>query len=221
MIGAILASGFAFAIAATVGAGDTAAAIVSSVVMALGIVGFGLMLRSGLPAHERRLMMQMRCSWPKSLGIALLVALAARIGVGIVTALGEQLDTGLCKRINELDLEPTPQMWQKIAIALSLVVLAPLGEELVFRTILLRGFVRLMPFMPSAVVSGLLFGAAHIQYYATWPVLVGVGGFGIANAYVYRRFGYRTAVLTHAIFNLVAAIFLFVDMPANDQQCPT
>ena len=68
---------------------------------------------------------------------------------------------------------------------------------------------------------GLVFDASHLQYYATWPVLIGVALFGVANAYVYRRFGYRTAVATHALFNLAAAIFLFIDLPELDVQCPT
>ncbi|HRC07213.1 MAG TPA: type II CAAX endopeptidase family protein [Miltoncostaeales bacterium] len=221
MVGAIFVSAFAYALATAVGAGATSAGTVAGVAMALGILVLGLMVRAALSPAERRLMMEPRCSWGVTIGVALGVALAARIGIGILTEIGRRIDPALCRRINELSLEPTPQMWQKVAVAVALVVLAPLGEELVFRGILLRGLVRMVPFAASAWISGALFGASHIQYYATWPVLLGVGLFGVANAYVYRRYGYRTAVAAHALFNLAAAVFLFVDVSQADVECPT
>lgn len=220
MIGAIVGSTVAYALARAFGAGTTTADTIAGVAMALGIVGLGLAVRATLSPAEQRMMVEPRCEWWISLVVAIGVAFAARVGIGVLTEIGQRLDSGLCKRLNDLSLEPTPLMWQKVAVAVSLVVLAPLGEELVFRGILLRGLVRMVPFAASAWISGALFGASHIQYYATWPVLLGVGFFGVANAYIYRRFGYRTAVATHALFNLAAAVFLFVDVPQVDVQCP-
>lgn len=221
MISAIVASGFAYGLATGAGAGTTTAGTIAGVAMALAILVFGLQVRTTLSPAEQRLMVGPRCTWPVTLGVAVGVALGARIAIGILTEVGQRLDSGLCHRLNDLSLEPTPQMWQKLALAITLVVLAPLGEELVFRGILLRGLVRAMPFAASAWVSGAMFGASHLQYYTTWPVLIGVALFGVANAYVYRRYGYRTAVATHAVFNLAAAIFLFIDLPQVDVQCPT
>jgi membrane protease YdiL (CAAX protease family) len=221
LISAVVASGFAYGLVSAAGAGTTTAGTIAGAAMALGILVFGLQVATTLSPAEQRLMVGPRCTWPVTLGVAFGVALAARIGIGILTDLGQRFDSGLCHRLNDLSLEPTPQLWQKIALALTLVVVAPLGEELLFRGILLRGLVRAMPFAASAWVSGAVFGASHLQYYATWPVLIGVALFGVANAYVYRRFGYRTAVATHALFNLAAAIFLFIDLPELDVQCPT
>jgi membrane protease YdiL (CAAX protease family) len=190
LISAVVASGFAYGLVSAAGAGTTTAGTIASAAMALGILVFGLQVATTLSPAEQRLMVGPRCTWPVTLGVAFGVALAARIGIGILTDLGQRFDSGLCHRLNDLSLEPTPQLWQKIALALTLVVVAPLG-------------------------------ASHLQYYATWPVLIGVALFGVANAYVYRRFGYRTAVATHALFNLAAAIFLFIDLPELDVQCPT
>lgn len=221
LVASILASGIAYAVAKAVDAGDTSAGVVAAAVMSAGIALFGALARRGLPAFERRLMTASHIGWARGLGVAAGVAVLARIGVGAITAIGEQIDPSLCRKLAELDLEPTPLLWQKIVLAGSLVILAPLGEELLFRTILLRGFVRVMPFLPAAAISGTLFGAAHLQYWSTWPVLVGVGLFGVANCFVYRRYGYPTAVAAHALFNAVAAVFLFVELPTTDpQQCP-
>ena len=94
-----------------------------------------------------------------------------------------------------------------IAVLVSAVVAAPLVEELVFRGVVLRGFVgRLGPFV-SVVLQGLLFGAAHVDpargegNVGLAIILSGVGiAFGVA-AYLFRRIG--PTIAAHAIFNAV------------------
>lgn len=196
--------------------GDTTTGLVAGLVMSVAILVFALAIRARLPRYEQRLMVGARCDWWTTVGIALGLAIAARIVTGIIAALATEIDPSLCRKYAEAADLSMPAMWQRIALAFALVVLAPLGEELLFRGVLLRGFVRLMPFRPAALVSGVLFGLAHLQYWTTWPLLIGVSLFGVAAAFAYRSFGYRTSVLAHALFNAIAAIFLFVDVGQND-----
>lgn len=53
--------------------------------------------------------------------------------------------------------------WDGFAIVLALVLVAPVGEELVFRGTLLPGMERRHGTRPALVLSGLLFGAAHLE----------------------------------------------------------
>jgi hypothetical protein len=112
-------------------------------------------------------------------------------------------------------------MWQKLLLALSLVVLAPLGEELVFRGLFLRGLVRRLSFPVSAVISGVAFALLHPQYWTIWPLIIAISIFGVVAAYVYRRLGYPANVAMHVVFNLVTAIFLFGDfgIDQSDASC--
>ncbi len=222
LVAAVLASLIVYALMTAFGAGDITAGAVAGFAMGAAILGLGWGMYRRLPSHERRLLVASHVRWGKSIGIALLVALAARFAVGLITVLAELIDPSLCEKLTGLDLGETPALWQKLALAFALVVLAPLGEELVFRGFMLRGLVRVLPFGVAAVLSGVVFGAAHLQYWTVWPVLVGVAGFGIANAVIYARYGFRTAVLAHAFFNLIAAVLLFVELPEPDaDRCAT
>ena len=98
------------------------------------------------------------------------------------------------------------------------MVIAPLGEELIFRGLLLRGLAMRMRFPLAAVVSGVLFAVLHPQYWTIWPLIIGISIFGIAAAFVYRRWGYPASVTMHATFNALAAVALFVDF-GGDSSC--
>lgn len=222
-VAAIFAAGIAYGVAKGVGAGETSALVVAQIALGATILALGLGFRAALPAHERRAMTAGKVSLGKALALAVGVALAARIGIGIINATAEAIDPSLCKKFTEvaLDQADTPALWHKIMIAFALVVLAPLGEELVFRGILLRGLVRVMAFPVAAIISGVLFGLAHQNYWIAWPLILGICLFGMVAAVIYRRFGYPMAVLTHAVFNGIAAIFLFVEIETAREDCPT
>ena len=93
------------------------------------------------------------------------------------------------------------------------LVAAPIIEELVFRGLVLRGFLSRMGPTSAILLQGVLFGVAHVD-----PVR-GVGNVGLAlvlsgvgiafgtSAYLTRRLG--PTVIAHAIFNgVVLAIVL-------------
>jgi len=92
-----------------------------------------------------------------------------------------------------------------VGIVLTAVVAAPIVEELVFRGIILRGFIGRMGAIAAIVLQGILFGVAHVD-----PAR-GTGNIGLAmvlsaigmvlgtTAYLTRRIG--AGVLAHAILN--------------------
>jgi membrane protease YdiL (CAAX protease family) len=86
-----------------------------------------------------------------------------------------------------------------IAGAISLVILIPLGEELLFRRIVLGVLLRNMPGAAAVVLVGLLFGAAHFMPWVIVPLSLLGAVLGIMAA--------STDTLTapwlgHALFNL-------------------
>lgn len=203
------------------GLSDDSAAAIAQTVGGLAILGLGLRSYSRLPLHERRMVLAPK----RSIGACILVgvglAFVLRIVAGIVLSIGQAVDPSLCRELLTLDDAIPTVMWHKVLLAISLVVLAPLGEELVFRGLLLRGLVRKMTFPAAAMVSGVAFALLHPQYWTIWPLLIAISIFGIVAAFVYRRLGYPANVAMHVVFNLVTAIFLFGDfgIDQSDATC--
>lgn len=100
-----------------------------------------------------------------------------------------------------------------IATLATAVIAAPLIEELVFRGLVLRGFLSRMSPAIAIGLQGVLFGVAHVDPVRGWGnlglalVLSGVGVVFGVSAYLTRRLG--PTVIAHAIFNgVVLAIVL-------------
>jgi len=220
VIGSFALATIAYAVLVAAGASDDSAGAVAQVVGGLAILGLGFRAYSRLPGHERRQVLAPR----RSIGACVLVgvglAFVLRLVAGILISVGQSLDPGLCRELLTLDDAIPTVLWQKVLLAVSLVVLAPLGEELVFRGLLLRGLARRVTFPAAAVISGVAFALLHPQYWTIWPLLIAISIFGIVAAYVYRRLGYPANVAMHVTFNLVTAIFLFSDF-GLDQSNPT
>ena len=99
-----------------------------------------------------------------------------------------------------------------IATAIAAVVAAPIIEEVVFRGLVMRGFLSRMGALPAILLQGVLFGAAHVDpargmgNIGLVMVLSSVGvAFGAA-AYLTRRLG--PTVIAHAIFNGLVLLVL-------------
>lgn len=91
-------------------------------------------------------------------------------------------------------------------LALLLIVGAPLVEEIFYRGMLLRSLKRSMPALPSILLTGLIFGAAHFDL----VTLPGLAAFGMVLAWLSHRSGrLGPNILAHAAFNTVTVIALW------------
>jgi membrane protease YdiL (CAAX protease family) len=168
---------------------------------------FGLLLLRRLPAHERRLAVA-RPARPRrtilaGMGAGLLLLVMALI----IVATGAAIDPVVERRLDEVeDIGTAP--WQLALMITALVVLAPLGEELLFRALMLRALARRVGFWVAALISSVAFAAAHIDAYLLWPRAIALILTGIGLAWLYRRRGYWAAVAAHATVNAVASIAL-------------
>lgn len=100
----------------------------------------------------------------------------------------------------------------KALLALLVVGVAPLVEELVFRGVLLSGLASRMPIWTAVVVSALIFGAAHLPDfgYAWYPVpALVLLGLALGWLRVHSRSLWPSIVM-HASNNFFAAIAWFV-----------
>jgi membrane protease YdiL (CAAX protease family) len=213
-IGAVL---LAFA-CAVVGAGilsttplstDSAGAVLAFVTSGL-ILLFALVLWRGLPEHERRAVVAVkRGGVRRAVAAGAAVGAGIVVGAGIIIAVGSAIDPVVERRIQDVeDIGTAP--WQLVMTICALVVLAPLGEELLFRGLLLRALVQRMRFWRAALVSSVLFASAHLDTYLLWPRAIALVGTGVALAWINRRRGYWASVAAHATVNTVASIALVI-----------
>lgn len=97
-----------------------------------------------------------------------------------------------------------------LATALVVIVIAPCFEELLFRGALLPHLATKWGWTPAILVSGLLFGAIHLQP-AGLPTL---GALGVILGAAFRRGGgLLSPILVHALWN--GAVFLFLRTMAS------
>lgn len=188
--------------------GEDARASVATALTSLALLAFGVLLWRGLPAHERRAAVATKRSPPAAIGVGVLAGLGIVLGAAVVIAAGAAVDPVVERRLEELsqDIGATP--WQIGLSVVALVVFAPLGEELLFRALLLRALVRRIAFPAAALLSSAFFAAAHADAYLIWPRALALVLTGCALAWLYRRRGYAGSVAAHATVNAVAAVAL-------------
>lgn len=137
-------------------------------------------------------------------GILLIIAFGCMTAGGlagniIMNVLSSVMDYDYANALNEvMTSSPT---W---ATLLAVCICAPLGEELLFRKLLIDR-TRRYGDLPSILLSGLLFGLFHgnlFQFFYAAAV-------GMILAYVYTRTGnYWWCVAMHAIINLMGSIVI-------------
>jgi membrane protease YdiL (CAAX protease family) len=87
------------------------------------------------------------------------------------------------------------------------VFIAPVVEELIFRGFVFNALLRYVPVGLAAVASGIVFGLAHFDPTAFFPLACG----GMVLAVVYYRTGSLTAsMLTHGTFNAVNVALVLI-----------
>jgi uncharacterized protein len=100
-------------------------------------------------------------------------------------------------------------------LAVTVVLVAPMIEEIVFRGLLLRTFMRRAGFWPAAVLSSLIFAAFHTYEVDTLVGALTLAGvvfaLGLTNCLLVRWSGRLTAgIIVHALFNGLAVLALIV-----------
>lgn len=221
MLVVTIASGIVVAVLAATGMGTDSQNAVVGIVFSLGLILGGLALRSTLSPAIQQAITARRVPWVPAVAIGLGMGLVFRIGAGIISQIGEAIDPSLCEKAKEAtDIVP-PEQWQRVLLAISLVILAPVGEELLFRGLMFRGFGKVWPLLPAALTAGVLFGLAHPQYYATWSLLISICAMGVVQCLLYRRWGYPTVVAAHLMFNLIPAVLILAGYDSSDVTCAT
>lgn len=121
------------------------------------------------------------------------------LGSGIMSALSSYMDYDYANELNNI-ISDSP-LWVTF---IGVCICAPLGEELIFRKLLIDR-TRRFGDLPSILLSGILFGLFHgnlFQFFYAAAV-------GMILAYIYTRTGkYWWCVLLHAFLNLMGSIVI-------------
>jgi len=95
----------------------------------------------------------------------------------------------------------TTTVWA--VLGLSVILAAPIGEELFFRSLLFRAIQARWGLIAGMAISGLLFAFVHFEI----SVVIPFWGIGMLFAWAYHKTGSLwTPVIAHAIFNGVSFI---------------
>jgi len=160
------------------------------------------------PGQVRRLLGPVRASLPdaaRGAGLGVLAYLGANVALSalityVVTRSGNELPP-----VQE-DLQAAlTDSGIGLLVSAVVVLLAPLGEELLFRGMLFSALRDRVPLWPAIGLSGLIFALSHVEPLAI--VLLFPVGMLFAWAY-HRRGALVTTVAAHAVFNLINVVLL-------------
>lgn len=101
---------------------------------------------------------------------------------------------------------PSDSVGVVLVLAVLVVVVAPITEELLFRGVLFASLRRKIGVHFAALLSGAVFAVVHVEVLATQPL--GLGGLTLAGVLLAYAFHYtkslRVAIVIHAVYNGVA-----------------
>lgn len=145
--------------------------------------------------------------WGLFLGAALQFALSLILSLVVVVFLGGEAPVQEVVQIVDEAAGPGT----RAAVVITAVLLAPLSEELVFRGVLLRALARRYPGWPASLGSAAAFALAHLldtNAALAVPALFVMGLVLARQVQSSGRLG--GAVATHAGFNLLSVLLLFL-----------
>lgn len=142
----------------------------------------------------------------KNFGLGILIFLLALPFAEFLTGL-IPTDIPILKNLYEsFEVSFTMMLDYKIAAFITVCILAPILEEIIFRGFVLRGMLqnKVNPIV-AIIMSGLIFGAAHLN---PWQ-FIGAGFLGIVFGYIY----YRTkslilCIFLHALNNILSFVLM-------------
>jgi membrane protease YdiL (CAAX protease family) len=101
-----------------------------------------------------------------------------------------------------------------IMVFISLVIVPPLVEELLFRGFIFKGFLKNFGPIVSGLVTSIIFGAAHGQ----WNVGVDVFGLSLVLCFMaYKTQSLWPSIMLHSTKNFIAYFFVFIMTPSELQ----
>jgi membrane protease YdiL (CAAX protease family) len=144
----------------------------------------------------------------RSLGLGVLLAVPAWIGAQLLAAITARLLELFGLRPDVGVAEAAINLVDPVVLAIALVVVAPVAEEIFFRGIVYNAWLREFGVWRAVVGSAALFALIHGSIF----VIPAIFGLGIALALLYRRTGSLPASMAmHATFNgITLAIGLLV-----------
>lgn len=130
----------------------------------------------------------------------------------VVTVLVDSLLPVNVSQEQELGLSAPKAFIDYAQIFIMLAVLPPIFEEILFRGFLFQTLRRRIGLMSSAVLTSILFGAAHLEYEnLNWIAAIDTLIFsGFLIYLVHKQKSLYGAILLHAIKNSIAFYVLFV-----------
>lgn len=175
------------------------------------VLGYAyLVLRFG---HEHRLLWRPR----GERGLRFAPALGLGLGVGLAWWLAVDV-LGLLVFVEAVGYEPPPVQQElvdalgapglaRVAAWLAIVLIAPVGEEIVFRGIVFLGLTRWLGPVPAALISSVVFGLIHVQadLAATAFLALYAVPFGLLACWLLHRFGNLWLPIgVHAVSNFAS-----------------
>lgn len=134
----------------------------------------------------------------------------------IITTLAKMLVPSLnLEQEQQLGFEAKKGTLDLIAAGIGLIILPPIVEEILSRGFLYTGLRRTLKVIPSAIITSIVFAAAHLQFGSDAPLLwvAAIDTFVLSLVLVYLRetTGKLAApMLLHGIKNAVAFSLLFI-----------
>jgi membrane protease YdiL (CAAX protease family) len=183
------------------------------------LIGVGLFVVAFVPLLARRPLRDLgiRTFGWREIGIGLFGALAMTI---VVDGLAALMTSITHYHATEAAIELLKEVHTPTEATLFILMaagVAPLVEELAFRVFLFNAFARYAPVSIAALLSGVLFGLAHLQslaqlrspdYLLTVSLPLAGGGIVLACVYAWSRC-YWSNVITHALFNAFPLVLYF------------
>ncbi|MEX2323664.1 MAG: type II CAAX endopeptidase family protein [Acidimicrobiia bacterium] len=208
---AVFVAGTAAATAAYLAVGDATVLAVFGVIIPAQLVGIVLALAALAPRRQPwRQSFRWSAHWsdlvglPIGLGIQVVLAL-------VVASIARSVDIEIPTQ-EVIDSAAAAATWfEWTLVAVGIVVLGPLVEEVLFRGVLLGALERRSRFV-AVYGSALLFASAHALDSAAWLMLPSLFVLGVVLGYEVLRTGRLGRVVAiHAGFNFLALVGLIVD----------
>jgi len=139
-------------------------------------------------------------SWPRAVGLALGVVVAAlAVSAALEPILHAAREQGLAPEASRPP-GPGPVIGAALAVV-ALALVGPLVEELLFRGLLTAAFRRRFGPVRTALLTAALFALAHVLPRVIPPIFI----LGLALALVYERIGSTLpGILVHCLYNGIA-----------------